>query len=104
PDWQVRPTAAYTYLGSGFDVTVYGAVQLVGERFGDNANTITLDSYEKLDLGVQIDTDAGLFFQVHGDNVTDEEGLTEGDPRDPTAANGRAIFGRSVRVSVGYNF
>ena len=48
--------------------------------------------------------DSGLFFQLHGDNLNDSDGITEGDPRDPTAPNGRAIFGTSVRFSVGYDF
>jgi hypothetical protein len=40
----------------------------------------------------------------HGDNETDSDGITEGDPRNPTAPNGRVIFGRSVVLSVGYDF
>ena len=38
------------------------------------------------------------------DNVTDEQGLTEGDPRNPDAPNGRFIMPQSFRFSVGYEF
>jgi iron complex outermembrane recepter protein len=34
----------------------------------------------------------------------DSEGITEGDPRNPAAPNGRPIFGRSFMLSVGYDF
>ena len=47
---------------------------------------------------------SGLFVQVHGDNVTDSDGITEGDPRNPAAPNGRPIFGRSFMFSLGYDF
>ena len=104
PDWQARISPSYTYEGNGFDATLYGAVTLVGERFGDNANTVVLPSYEKIDLGLQVDTRSGLFFQVHADNLNDSHGITEGDPRNPAAPNGRPILGRSVMFSIGYNF
>lgn len=104
PDWQARISPSYTYEGSGFNATLYGAVTLVGERFGDNANTVVLPSYEKIDLGLQVDTRSGLFFQVHADNLNDSHGITEGDPRNPAAPNGRPILGRSVLFSIGYNF
>jgi hypothetical protein len=104
PDWQARISPSYTYEGNGFDATLYGAVTLVGERFGDNANTVVLPSYEKIDLGLQVDTRSGLFFQVHADNLNDSHGITEGDPRNPAAPNGRPILGRSLLFSIGYNF
>jgi iron complex outermembrane recepter protein len=105
PDWQARISPSYRFaLGAGLDATVYGALTFVGHRYGDNANTVDLPSYEKYDLGVIVDTPSGLFFQVHGDNLSDSHGITEGDPRNPAAPNGRPIFGRSVLVSVGYNF
>lgn len=104
PDWQARISPSYTLEAGNFDATLYGAVTLVGERFGDNANTVVLPSYEKIDLGVLVNTQSGLFFQVHADNLNDSHGITEGDPRNPAAPNGRPILGRSVMFSVGYNF
>lgn len=104
PDWQARISPSYTLEAGAFDATLYGAVTFVGERFGDNANTVVLPSYEKIDLGVIVHTPSGLFAQVHADNLNDSHGITEGDPRNPAAPNGRPILGRSILFSVGYNF
>jgi outer membrane receptor protein involved in Fe transport len=104
PDWQLRLSPTYIFDAGNFETTLYVGATFVGDRFGDNANTIALDSYEKIDVGVMVHTGGGLFFQLHGDNVTDSDGITEGDPRNPAAPNGRPIFGRSVMFSVGYDF
>lgn len=104
PDWQARFSPSYVFEGGSFDATLYGAVTLVGERFSDNSNSVTLPSYEKVDLGLLVNLDSGFFLQVHADNLNDSHGLTEGDPRSPTAPNGRPLLGRSVLFSIGYNF
>lgn len=104
PEWQMRISPSFTFEAGNFDTTFYVGATLVGDRFGDNANTVELDGYEKIDAGVIVNTAGGLYFQVHGDNVNDSDGITEGDPRNPTAPNGRPIFGRSIVVSVGYDF
>lgn len=104
PRWQARISPAYTLETADFDATLYGAVSLVGERFGDNANTVELPSYEKVDLGLLVNHKSGVFVQIHADNLNDSHGITEGDPRNPAAPNGRPIFGRSVLFSVGYDF
>ena len=36
--------------------------------------------------------------------ITDEDGIIEGDPRDPASANGRYIMPASYKFSVGYEF
>jgi outer membrane receptor protein involved in Fe transport len=104
PEWQTRLSPSWTFEAANVNTTVYAGLNFIGDRFGDNANTIELDSYEKIDVGVIVNTAGGLYFQVHGDNVTDSDGITEGDPRNPSAPNGRPIFGRSVVFSVGYDF
>jgi iron complex outermembrane receptor protein len=104
PEWQFRLSPSYTFETTNFDLTVYANASFISDRYDDNANTVKLDSYEKIDLGVSARFAGGLFLQVHGDNITDSDGLTEGDPRDPTAPNGRPIFGRSVMFSLGYDF
>lgn len=104
PKFQARISPAYTATLGSVQATLYGAATFVGDRFGDNANTVDLPSYQKLDLGVLVNHDSGLFFQIHADNLNDSHGITEGDPRNPTAPNGRPIFGRSVVFSVGYDF
>ncbi len=105
PDFQIRLSPQYDFeFGSGYQATVYGTFSYVGDRFGDNGNTVDLPSFEKIDLGLIVRADSGLFLQVHGDNITDSDGITEGDPRNPSAPNGRPIFGRSVKLSIGYDF
>lgn len=91
-------------MAGSWEGSVYAALTLVGERYGDNGNTVKLPSFNKFDLGVLLYHDSGFFFQLHGDNLNDSDGITEGDPRNPSAPNGRPIFGRSVRFSVGYDF
>lgn len=105
PDWQVRLTPSYEFeLGTDVEASVYGTLTLVDDRFSDGANEVTLDGYEKLDLGVLLRVNERLTFQLSGDNVTDEDALTEGDPRNPLLANGRFIMPRSFKFSVGYEF
>lgn len=104
PRWQVRFTPSYTFDFGALNVNLYGAAALVGDRFDNLANTVVLPGYTKIDLGMLVKHDSGLFVQVHADNLNDSEGLTEGDPRSPTSPNGRPIFGRSVMFSIGYDF
>ena len=76
----------------------------MGDRFSDLANTVTLKGFTKVDLGLKLKSPWGMFGQIHADNLFDSHGLTEGDPRSATAANGRPILGRSIRFSIGYAF
>lgn len=105
PDWHLRLTPSYDFeIGADIEGSVYATLTLVDDRFSDSGNTVVLEGYEKLDLGVLLRVNERLTFQVSGDNVTDEEALTEGDPRDPLLANGRFIMPPSFRFSVGYEF
>lgn len=103
PNWQFRLAPSYNVPGNNFNMNVYGALRLVGKRFSGNDNLVELDSFGKIDVGVTVSTKTGLFFNLHADNLADSDALTEGDPRNPTAPNGRPIFGRSVKFSVGYD-
>lgn len=104
PDLQFRVTPSFNFEMGNWFGTVYGAITWVDDRFSSNANVVVLDSYEKIDLGVIMSSDSGFFVQLHGDNIGDSDGLTEGDPRNLTAPNGRPILGSSVKLSVGYDF
>lgn len=104
PDWQLRFSPSYNFVIGNFDLNIYGAARLVSKRWADNDNVVELDGFEKIDAGLRLITGAGLSFNVHVDNLTDSEGLTEGDPRVLGARNGRPIFGRSMMFSVGYDF
>ncbi|PHZ86395.1 TonB-dependent siderophore receptor [Paremcibacter congregatus] len=104
PKFLVRLAPSYDLHIGEATATIYGAAQFVGKRFGDNGNTVELAGYTKLDAGVLVRTGSNLFFQVHADNLGDSHGITEGDPRNPSAPNGRPILGRSVKFSIGYDF
>ena len=84
--------------------TIYGSITFVDDRWSDNANTAVLDGYEKLDLGVIFNASENLSLQLVVDNVTDEDAITEGDPRNPASPNGRFIMPRTYKASVAYHF
>ena len=105
PKWQVRLTPSYGF--EAFEDTfasVYGTIAAVSDRYADNENTVTLAGYTKIDAGVQLELTEQLKTQLSIDNLTDKQGLTEGDPRNPTSPNGRYILPRSVTLSMTYQF
>lgn len=105
PPYQVRLSPSYDFeMGNGMSGTVYGALTFVDDRYANDENTVVLAGYEKYDLGVILNASENLTLQVVADNITDEDGLTEGDPRDPASPNGRFIMPRNVKFSVGYKF
>ncbi|MFY8272562.1 TonB-dependent receptor [Pseudoalteromonas sp. SSDWG2] len=104
PNYQIRMTPSYDFEVDGMYASVYGTLSAVDDRYGNNENVVTLDGYEKLDLGATLEPVENVKLLLSIDNITDEEGLTEGDPRSLTAPNGRYILPRSVKFSVSYAF
>ncbi|AHE55309.1 TonB-dependent receptor [Sphingomonas sanxanigenens] len=105
PRWQLRVAPSYTFSLGGVDGSLYGAFSHVGERQSNIQNTQPLPAYQKVDLGIELALANGLNLRVFGDNIFDEQGLTEGDPNTfGLNANGRYILPRSVRFSLGYAF
>lgn len=104
PGWQFRVTPSYEFTVADMPSTVYANFTAVDDRFGNNENTVTLEGYEKIDFGLMVDVSNQVRLQLAVDNVTDEQGITEGDPRNPEAPNGRYIMPRSVVFSVQYSF
>jgi iron complex outermembrane receptor protein len=104
PGWQLRVTPSYEFEIQGMFASVYGTLSAVDDRFGDNENTVVLEGYEKVDLGFTLEPSEGIRMQVAIDNLTDEQGITEGDPRNVDAPNGRYIMPRSIKFSVSYEF
>ncbi|WP_462152628.1 TonB-dependent receptor [Pseudoalteromonas xiamenensis] len=104
PAWQLRVTPSYEVELDGMFATVYGTLSAVDDRYGDNENTVVLEGYEKIDLGFTLEPSEGIRLQVAIDNLTDKQGITEGDPRNADAPNGRYIMPRSVKFSVAYSF
>lgn len=104
PNWQVRLTPSYNFDMGNVTGTVYGTLSAVDDRWGEPENVNVLEGYEKLDLGVIVRINEAFIVQLAADNVTDEDALTESDPRTILAPNGRYIMPRSVEFSVGYEF
>ncbi|HVF18409.1 MAG TPA: TonB-dependent receptor [Steroidobacteraceae bacterium] len=85
---------------------VYLTYQYIGERFSNDENTIALPKYTKLDGGVTFEVTDAISVQLTGDNLTNEIGLTEGNPRTDLGATGigalymaRPLFERSFTIA-----
>jgi len=105
PGWQLRLTPSYDFeVGGNMAGTVYGTLSAVDDRWGEPENVNKLKGYQKLDLGVILRVNDAFVVQLAGDNLTDEDALTESDPRTIAAPNGRYIMPRSIKLSVGYEF
>jgi len=105
PELLFRSTITYRF---GERARIYGSFSYVGKRYSDDENVVELPAYNKFDIGFIYNHRESLSFQVQVNNLTDEVGLTEGNPRvtGPTGVyyNARPIFGRSLRASATYNF
>lgn len=82
-----------------------------GQRYANDENTVELPSFTKLDAGVEYAFNDSWTAQLNVDNLSNEVGLTEGNPRTDVGASGigqlynaRALFGRSLTLAVRYSF
>ncbi len=104
PGWQLRVTPSYEFAMGQMSGIVYGTLSAVDDRWGEPGNVNQLQGYEKVDLGVIVRVDERFSVQLSADNLTDEDALTESDPRTLAAPNGRFIMPRTFELSVGYEF
>ncbi len=104
PGWQLRLTPSYEFETGNILGTVYGTLSMVDDRWGEPENVNKLKGYEKLDVGVILRINEAFVVQLAADNITDEDALTESDPRTISAPNGRYIMPRSFKFSIGYEF
>jgi iron complex outermembrane receptor protein len=109
PKTMARITPTFSFLEDR--ARVYLTYSYVGKRYSNDENTIELPSYYKLDAGVMIGVGRSWTFQVVADNLTDQVGLTEGNPRTDVGAGGigavymaRPLFGRSFSGSVTFRY
>lgn len=107
PDEQLRVSPT-VHINDNIDV--FATVHWVGERAANPANTQIFPDYTSIDLGVAALLNDNLSLVVRGNNLTDELGLTEGNPRAGLGGPvsdvfvGRPILGRSVVASITYSF
>lgn len=109
PDELLRIAPSYTFNWGSNTLAVYGSASYTGSRFSDSANLQPVASYTKLDIGALFTRGDSWVYRVSVDNLNDEVGLTEGNPRivGPNvgiSATGRSIQPRSIKASVQYNF
>lgn len=102
--FSVTPTYRFGERGYVYLTYFHG-----GERFADFANNLELPSYDTIDAGVSYNFSDTLNLKVQGFNLTDEIGLTEGNPRGNGTQFGqlftaRPILGRHARASVTWDF
>lgn len=88
-------------------------VEYYGKRYADAANTQKLPAYTVVNASIRFDITPQISVYGYGDNLTNEIGLTEGNPRSGELASGQAgdqffigrpIFGRNFRVAASYHF
>ena len=88
-------------------------IQYYGKRFSDLANTLTIPDYTLVNAQVRFNMNDHLSFYVYGTNLTNEIGLTEGNPRAGQFISGEAgakyylarpELGRAFRAAVLYRF
>lgn len=110
PKWQWRISPSYeARFGTDSSATVYTSLVYIGDRFSDVQNQQQLPRFYKWDAGVIVSVNKRIDLQASVDNISDEIGLTEGNPRTLGAQGAgvvlaRPILGRSFRFSVGYRF
>lgn len=109
PKWMWRVTPAYEMEIGSLTPSIFATLQYTGDRFSDPENNQLLPRYYQLDAGISVDIDKRIKLQATANNLTNEIGLTEGNPRiigsqgsGPILA--RPILGRSFRFSAAYSF
>ncbi len=87
-----------------------------GDNFANDSNSVKLDSYSlvRLEAGYTVEFDSGQTLRISGSvfNLTDEQGITEGSPRQGNAQSGqpsqffvgRPILPRRAMLRVTYDF
>ncbi len=106
----LTPTFDWTVLGR--KAKAYTTLTHQGKRYVDTNNSTILPAFTTVDAGLIVDLDKNLRLQLMGSNLSDEIGLTEGNPRTDlivgqgtsNAIYGRPIFGRTFRMSLTYSW
>lgn len=98
---------AYAFGFGDWKGEAYLDYAFVGKRYVDFANTTELPAYQTLGAGVTL-SNQDWSIQLVGQNLTNEVGITEGNPRTDQLTGqgtaevsyGRPIFGRNFRLVV----
>ena len=89
------------------------AYEYQGKRFVDSANSVRLPAYRVLNASARYQFSPSLSGFLYADNLTNSQGLTEGNPRAGELQNAdagantflaRPVLGRTLRVALKYDF
>ncbi len=90
---------------------VFGRYKYVGQIFADNGNAISLPAYGVTSFGFNINASDRLQFSFNAENVFNEIGLTEGNPRQGQTQNAssgyfyaRGIVGPTYGGSITFRY
>ncbi|GEM_PF-2904157 len=102
----IRPT----YYWGDANHSVYFSAHYMGKRYQDAANMVELAQYSVISAGVQYHLTEQIQVRLNISNLTNELGLTEGNPRSSVISTepapyfvGRAIDGRHAQLSINFN-
>ncbi|NIK88017.1 outer membrane receptor protein involved in Fe transport [Rhizomicrobium palustre] len=91
--------------------TIYARYKYIGRIFADNGDQVELPAYGVVSVGVNYNISERMTLNVSGDNLTNEIGLTEGNPRQGFTQQivngyfyGRGIIGPNVQASLTYKY
>lgn len=101
----IRPS--FDFSTDGTDISVYGRYTYQSKRYTDLYNNTELPAFGTVGAGITVSR-GDWQLQVVGDNLFNEKGLTEGNPRGDVlsgqgtseAIYGRPIFGRNFRLVI----
>lgn len=111
PKISYRLTPAVTLLNERLRLEL--DYQHYGDRYSDAANSVELPDYGVLSANVRFRVTPAVTLYLRGENLTNEVGLTEGNPRagqfqsgeaDSPFFVGRPIYGRNYRLSMLWQF
>ncbi|MGK6321302.1 TonB-dependent receptor [Sphingomonas sp. DT-204] len=111
PRLALRATPAVTLWGDRIRAQL--DVEHYTKRYADAANTSELPAYTVLNASVRFNVTPQISLWAYGDNLTNEIGLTEGNPRAGELTSGQAndllfigrpILGRNFRFAVDFAF
>ena len=112
PKYVVSLEPAYIFNIQGWSGRLFLDGYTVGKRYQDVSNLSVLPAYTTLDVGMTLMPTERLELRLLASNVTNSEGLTEGNARASAlgtgtvgdATVGRPLFGRAITASALYRW
>ena len=112
PKYVVSLEPAYIFNIQGWSGRLFLDGYTVGKRYQDVSNLSVLPAYTTLDVGMTVVPIERLELRLLASNVTNSEGLTEGNARASAlgigtvgdATVGRPLFGRTITASALYRW